>query len=132
MPKPITTLLIAIAAAAIYSLVSGAAYLEVMLPGGLPFGNALTAIGLCSAAGAAIGLSTPRSLHRSVAAASFVAAILWLPVSIALAGNLALNFSGDNGLAWIVLSASTAIAVLGSLAWVLVRWIHTRLFRSGT
>jgi ABC-type uncharacterized transport system permease subunit len=50
-----------------------------------------------------------------------VAAIAWLPISVALAGNLALNFKGPHGIAWLGLSLATVLAVLGSLAWAVVR-----------
>lgn len=81
--------LIVVAGGAIFSLVSGAPYLEVLLPGGLPLGNALAAIGACAAAGAAIALSQPASLLRRFSVASFAAALAWLPISVAPAGNLA-------------------------------------------
>jgi hypothetical protein len=50
-----------------------------------------------------------------------VAAIAWLPISVALAGNLALNFKEPHGFAWLGLSLATVLAVLGSLAWAVVR-----------
>lgn len=118
MRKPIIILL-AVTVFAVFSLVSGAAYLEAPLPGGLPFGNALTAIGLCSAAGAAIWLSRPSTILRAMSMGSFVAAAVWLPLSIALAGNLVLVFSGGYGTAWLWISVGTASAVLLSLAWAL-------------
>ena len=45
----------------------------------------------------------------------------WLPISVALAGNLALNFKEANGFAWLGLSLATVLAVLGSFAWAVVR-----------
>jgi hypothetical protein len=120
MPKIIVALLLVIPAFALLSLVSGASYLETMLPGGLPIGNALTAIGLCAAAGSAVGLSARRTALRLVSVASLIGAAAWLPASIALAGNLTLNFDGDRGVAWLALSLAIVAAVLGTLAWALV------------
>ena len=99
MPRTVVILLLLIAAFALLSLVSGASYLETELPGGLPIGNALTAIGLSAAAGAAAALSTRRTVLRRLSMGSLIAAVIWLPVSIALAGNLALNFQGGRGAA---------------------------------
>ncbi|MCW5566787.1 MAG: hypothetical protein KIS84_00985 [Dokdonella sp.] len=113
------------------SLVSGAGYLELLLPGGLPVGNALAATGLCALAAAALQLSTPGSTCRRVAQGAVLAAILWLPVSVALAGNLALNFSANRGSAWLVLSLLTAVVVLGSLAWSVITALGAMLKRSG-
>lgn len=117
----------AIATFAIVSLAFGATYLEAMLPGGLPLGNAVTAIGLCAAAGAAVALSTRGTALRRVSLASLIAAAAWLPVSITLAGNLALNFGGGRGLVWVVLSLGICAGVLGALAWALVRRIIERI-----
>lgn len=116
MQKLLTALvLFALAAISIGVLVFGAAYSEWILPGGLPLGNALAAIGLCSLAGSAYSLSPVGSVRRRICQAALVVTVLWLPISIALAGNLELNFSGSRGTAWLVISSATAIAALGSL-----------------
>jgi hypothetical protein len=112
--------LLAVAAFAVVSLAIGAAYLETMLPGGLPLGNALTALGLCAAAGAAVGLSTRGTVLHVASLVSLLAAAVWLPASVALAGNLALNFGGGRGLAWVVLSLAVFVGVLSTLLWALV------------
>jgi len=71
---------------------------------------------------------------RHVANAALGLAIAWLPVSIALAGNLALVFSGARGDAWIAWSAVALVAAFASLALaVLQRTIvalHHRLART--
>lgn len=108
---------LAITALAVASLASGAAFLGVPLPGGLPLGNALAALGLCAAAGAAIGLGRAGTLPRAVAIAALLVAAAWLPVSVMLAGNLALNFSGGRGQAWMAISLATVLLVTLSLAW---------------
>lgn len=126
---PVAALLI-LAASALLSLVSGAPWLEAMLPGGLPFGNALTAIGLCAAAGSAVLLSARGTALRWVSVASLAGAAAWLPVSIALAGNLALNFDGSRGAAWLCFSAAIAVAVFGVLSWALIAALLARFRRS--
>ena len=104
---------------AVLSLMSGASYLETSLPGGLPFGNALAALCLCAIAGASVTLSARGTALRSMSLVSLTAAAAWLPASIALAGNLALNFGGGRGLAWSVLSLGIGSLVLLSLVWAL-------------
>ena len=109
----VTLLLLAIFAYA--SLFSGAPYLQIILPGGLPFGNALTAIGLCSISYAAFLITAKRTVIWFITLAGLVASLLWLPVSIALAGNVSLNFSGDVGTAWLAGSAILLLSVVAIL-----------------
>lgn len=112
--------LLAVTGFALLSLASGAEYLDVMLPGGLPLGNLLTALGLCSAAGVAFRLSRPATALGVAAIASLVGAGAWLPASILLAGNLSLNFSGWRGTAWLLFSLVVALVVISTLAWALL------------
>jgi len=108
--------LFTLAALCIGVLISGVSYSEWVLPGGLPLGNLLAALGLCCLAGSACKLNRVGTVRHRISRAVLVATLLWLPVSIALAGNLELNFTGSRGTAWLVLSVGTAIAVLGSFA----------------
>ena len=121
MRKSIVIPLLVLAAFALLSLVSGASYLETVLPGGLPIGNALTAIGLCAAAGSAVGLSPRRTALRVLSVASLIGAVAWLPASMVLAGNQTLNFDKGRGVAaWLALSGAVVVAVSGALAWALI------------
>jgi hypothetical protein len=103
------------------SLVTGAAYLLWLLPGGLPFGNGLTAAGLSSAAVIALLLSKPKSVLRWIAIGSIVLSVIWLPISIGLAGNLSLNFDGTNGLVWRRFTLATFAFVLMSMLWAIAQ-----------
>ena len=123
-------LLLAVAALAVLSLVSGASYLETTLPGGLPIGNALSAIGLCAMAGAAVVLSTRGTALCLVSVASLIGAAAWLPVSIALAGNLTLNFQGGRGDAWLAFSLAVTVAVVVALIWALAASLLARYRRT--
>lgn len=132
--QPITTMrntkvivLSGIVIFAIWSLVSGAAYLEWGLPGGLPLGNALAAVGLAGLAGIAVEFSRQRSVLRKLSWISLGLAVAWLPVSIALAGNLELTFSGGWGTLWIGLTFGIAAVVLGCAAGAVVSRIWDRL-----
>ena len=120
MSRTITAALLAVTALSVFSLASGASFLEAPLPGGLPVGNALTALGLCAAAGAAVAISGRGTVARILAAVALVAAVAWLPVSIALAGNLTLDFRGGRGDAWIALSGATVALVVLVLVWTLI------------
>ena len=102
------------------SLASGACYLDTVLPGGLPAGNAVAALGLVSLAGVPVLLSTRGSVLRRVASATLGGAVAWLPASIALAGNLALNFTGWRGSVWVGLSLVIHAAALCTLVWALL------------
>ena len=119
MRKLTAIMLFVLAAISFGVLVSGGSYSERVLPGGLPLGNALATIGLCSLAGSAFNFSPVGSVRRRISGVVFISAMLWLPISIALAGNLALNFSGFRGTVWLVISSVTAIAVLGSFAFAI-------------
>ena len=112
--------LLVVAALAVYSLMSGAAFLDVVLPGGLPLGNALAALGFCCPAGAAVLLSQRDTRLRKASLAALVAAAGWLPVSIVLADNLALNFGNGRGSVWLVFSVGVFVVVFGTLGWALV------------
>ena len=105
----------ACAAFALGCLMSGTPWLEAELPGGLPLGNALAALGLCALACAALAVAS-QGWSRNVALVALTAAVAWLPVSIAIAGNLALVFSGTRGDAWIAMSAGVAAFALLALA----------------
>lgn len=105
----------ALAVSAAGLLSSGWDGLEARLPGGLPAGNAVSAAALIFAAAAAFGVSVPGSWVRRFAAVALVIAISWLPVSIALAGNLELNFSDATGPAWLAFTAIAIVAAYGSL-----------------
>jgi hypothetical protein len=113
-------LLVVVALASFAALFSGGAFLEAALPGGLPVGNALVVIALCSLACAAIAISRPGTLVRYVSVASLVAAAAWLPVSIGLAGNLNLNFSDSWWDVWVALSLSTVALVFVAIAWATI------------
>src|SRR4030095_6233860 len=120
--KGLTVLsLVGLAVLSLASLMSGASYLEFALPGGLPAGNALAAIALVSAAALPVLLSSAGSVLRGAALAALAAAAAWLPLSIALAGNLALNFASGPGSIWLGFTFAVILFVLCTLAWALVR-----------
>lgn len=122
--------LVMLATGSIAALFSGGSFLEVPLFGVLPVGNVLAAGALCSSAGVAVGLSYPATVLRYCSVAALVAASAWLPVSIALAGNFTLNFSGLRGQIWICLSLATIVIVLLVVAWATIdRLIRRRLHR---
>ena len=111
--------LLAFAAFVALSLVRGAPFLELPLAGSLPLGNVLAAAGLCALPAAAALLGRPGTAHRAASTAVLVAAVPWLPASVALAGNLQLNFGDGRGTAWLVLSLSVLAAGCVVLLWAL-------------
>lgn len=114
-------------AGAAAALATGASWLTLALPGGLPLGNLLAALGLCSLAGASLALSRRGTALRTAAGAGLACAASWLPLSVALAGNLALDFHDGRGAAWLGFSQSVLALVLGTLAWALAAALRRRL-----
>jgi len=115
----IALMLVAFVALVVLSLLRGASYLETSLPGGLPLGNGLVALGLCALAGAAVVLSGQGSALRAASLVSLAGAALWLPVSVVLAGNSQLSFSGGRGSVWLALSVAIFAAACFTLLWAL-------------
>lgn len=122
-------LLLLLTVASVVALFSGSAMLNALLPGGLPFGNLVAACILCAPAGAATLLSPAKTPLRYFSVLALLAAIVWLPVSIALAGNLRLNFSGAGGDIWQAFTIATTIAAYVALVWALIGRLLAR--RSG-
>ncbi len=114
---------------ALAALVFAADTLEWQLPGGLPLGNALAAFVLSSVAAAAVALSSSGTVPRRVSVFALVLALAWLPVSIVLAGNLALNFSGARGDAWWMVSLAVAVSVVVSLLSALITRVVSKAKR---
>lgn len=123
--------LLVVACASVGLLVCGGDVLEVSLFGGLPVGNAVAALAVTSVAGIPMLLSARGTVLRRVAFASFCGALAWLPVSIALAGNTALNFSGWRGSAWLIFSLVIHLVVVCVLLWACVARMLAMVKRSG-
>jgi len=113
--KPAALVMAALAFVALVLLVAGWRGLEARLPGGLPIGNALSAFSMILAAGAGVLLSLRGSWTRLYSIVALALAILWLPLSIALAGNADLNFRESTGPLWFGFTAITLVASFGAL-----------------
>ena len=124
--------LFALAVAAMAALVSGAGGLEALLPGGLPVGNGVAALGVVALACVPVLLSVRGSRLRRVSLALLAGAAAWLPGSIVLAGNLALNFSGWRGAVWLGASVLLHGAAWCVLAWALLARLAGLRRRPGT
>lgn len=111
------------------ALVAGPDLAEQRLPGGLPLGNVLMALALCGFSGGAFLLSPTGSARHRFAAVALAASALWLPASALLAGNLALNFSGARGTAWLAGSVAVIAAALFALVWAMAGSALGRLRR---
>lgn len=110
-------LLLLVAGCSMTALLSSASFLSLSSIGGLPLGNVVASFALAAPAGFAVLLSSRGSNFRIVALVVLGGALAWLPVSIALAGNLALNFSGWRGTLWLGFCLFVALAIVCSLAW---------------
>lgn len=116
----------ACAVLAIGLLLSGWSGLEEHLPGGLPVGNALSAAAVILAAWAAALLTRRGTFLYRLCVAALVLAISWLPVSIALAGNLDLDFDESTGPVWFAFTALALLASFGALVAALVSSFRRR------
>lgn len=105
-------------------LASGGSGLEARLPGGLPVGNAVSAAVLVFAAWAALLLSARSAWIWRFSTFALTLAVLWLPVSIALAGNLELNFDSGIGPAWFAFTALALLASFGALLFALIAFLR--------
>jgi hypothetical protein len=118
-----------VAAFSATSLLSGADYLQLRLPGGLPLGNLLAALGLIAIAGAAFALSQAGTIARFLAGLAMVLSLAWLPASVLLAGDLALNFSGGTGSVWLAVTATTIFSAVLALVWAALHRLARALRR---
>jgi len=114
-------LLASLATACLVSLLLGPDCLLWPLPGGMPLGNALAALGLTAASGSGLAAGWQEQGMRRLASVSLLLSLAWFPCSVLLAGNLALSFNGEAGSVWMVGTLLVcAIAVL-TLVLALVR-----------
>ena len=97
------------------ALLTGVSWVDTELPGGLPAGNLLAALVLVGTAALAAAIAVPRGPLRAAATVALLLSLAWLPTSVALAGNAALNFSGSLGDTWLTASLALLAADLGLL-----------------
>ncbi len=107
--------LLLVAASSLFAILSGADYLSVMLPGGLPLGNVLASLVFLGMSGAGYLLAKERKVLGRIAAIVLAGSVLWLPVSVALARNASLNFAGWNGTLWFLFTIGLFFAAIGVL-----------------
>lgn len=85
------------------------------MPGGLPLGNLLLAVGFVAGAAIPLQVMPGGAGFRVAGRATMLLAVPWFPVSWLLAGNLGLNFLNAPGAsaAYGWLRAGTVTAVIG-------------------
>lgn len=111
---------LAIAGVAGWLLFSGSELLDVELPFDFPAGNIAAAVMLVAMAAIPVLSSMPGSRLRAVAKATLVAAIAWLPVSMAIAGGMQLHYSGWQSWLWMAYTLALLLAVPVVLGWAIV------------
>ncbi len=125
----LASVLVAVTVFAAVSLISGATYL--LWPvGPFPLGNLLTAAGLVSPPLAAWLYAGNRRWLRGFCLVAMTLAALWYPVSIVMAGNPSLNFTGYRGVPWVWLTLGSAVLSLLSPVLVAGARLIDRLRRS--
>lgn len=111
---------LAIAGVAGWLLFSGSELLDVELPFDFPAGNIAAAVMLVAMAAIPVLSSMPGSRLRAIAKATLVAAIAWLPVSMAIAGGMQLHYSGWQSWLWMAYTLALLLAVPVVLGWAIV------------
>lgn len=120
------SVLLALAIVAAWLLFSGSELLDVELPFAFPAGNIAAAAMLVAAAAIPVLASVPGSRLRAVARATFILAVAWLPVSIAIAGGMQLSFSGWQSWAWMIYTLTILLLVPIVLVWAVVAALRAR------
>lgn len=121
---------LAIAGVAGWLLFSGSELLDVALPFDFPAGNIAAAVMLAGLAAIPVLASVPGSRLRAVAKATLVAAIAWLPVSMAIAGGMQLHYSGWQSWLWITYTLALLLAVPVVFVWAIVAALLQRRRRA--
>lgn len=105
------------------SLINGADYL-LWSVGPFPLGNVLVVLGLVGAPAAAWLYAGPQRWLRRFCIFAILLALLWYPISILMSGNLYLNFSGDRGEFWWVMTVASVLwSLLTPFVVVIIRLI---------
>lgn len=120
MKRLVPIVLLLVSAGSMASFLLDADYLDRSLPLGLPAGVAAAAISLIAAAGIPIASVPVGSKLRASAMAAIIAATLWLPATVALAGGPTLHLSGWRSTAWLLSSGGLLLLIVGNLAWTLL------------
>lgn len=115
----LVSLLVIIIGCCCYALIGGFSLLHWRLFGELPFGTLLAAVAIASLACLIYLLKIRNNYFTVIVTVCLVMAILWLPISVYLAGNFQLIFSGDNGHYWSVYTKATVIVNLVTLLLIL-------------
>jgi len=91
--------------------------LDVELPFAFPAGNLAAAVMMVAMAAMPMLLAQPGSKLRFVARWLLVATVLWLPVSMALAGGMQLSYSGWQSWVWMIYTLLLLLAIPVVLVW---------------
>ena len=121
--------LVALVLFVLVSLATSAGYLLWPLPGGLPLGNLLACLGMLAAAAIPLMVKSGGPRFQAVGRIGLVLAALWLPLGIALSGNLALVFADRpySSLSFRLYTALAAALLLGMLIATLLLTVRTAL-----
>ena len=121
---------IVVAVVSAWLLLSGSELLDVELPFDFPAGNIAAAVVLVAIAAIPVLSSAPGSRLHSLAKATLVASIAWLPVSMAIAGGMELRYSGWHAWLWMAYTCAVLLAVPILLGWSIVASLLQRRKRA--
>lgn len=119
-------------ALAVGSLVSGGAWLSATFLDALPIpaGNLVAAVLYVSLAALTVFATRPGTVARAFAWLLLAAAVLWLPASIWLAGNVNLNFTTSDWRSGLWMYYTMMVLPGGSLLLLIWQLIHRAILQS--
>ena len=120
----VASLLVALACA--WILFSDNDLLDMPLPFDFPAGNIIAAAMMIALAAVAPMVAAPGSRLHRVGKGVLVAAIAWLPVSLALAGGIKLSYTGWTGWVWMAYTFALLLAIPATIAWAVWAWFAGR------
>lgn len=121
---------VAVAIAAGWLLFSGSELLDVALPFDFPAGNIAAAVVIVAIAAIPVVSSATGSRLRNFAKVALVAAIAWLPLSMAIAGGMQLHYSGWQAWLWMAYTCAVLLAMPILLGWSIVAAVLHRRGRA--
>lgn len=116
MMKYIVLLVIFVCLVAIgFILLSGSDFIFLTLPGNMPLGNIMAALGFMLPSVGINYFMSDIERFRVLRKISLIASCIWLPLSMALSGNLQLTFEYYNFRVWLCFSLIVSVLIMFTL-----------------
>lgn len=120
----VVSLVVALACA--WVLFSDNTLLDVQLPFDFPAGNIIAAAMMIALAAIPPMVAAPGSRLHRIGKGVLIAAVVWLPISLALAGGIKLSYTGWAGWVWMAYTFALLLAIPAMIAWAVWAWFASR------